>query len=131
MGITNQSSRRSPAASLLFLFGPLRSIAAGPHRGARLHPDTVAQLHHVQGFAKRRVISIGRIGQHHHFGHTRGFGGRVCAWAISSLVANSTSSGTPAFARRGLSSAHSCGRYKRQAIGTLPRSEASDKLTAT
>src|SRR3954463_3255897 len=47
------------------------------------------------------------------------------------FVANWISSGTPACLRRVWSSAHSCGKYRRQAIGRLAPFVLTDRLTAT
>src|SRR3954471_10057840 len=50
---------------------------------------------------------------------------------MAGLVSNWISSGTPACFLRAWSSAHSCGKYKRQAIGRLACFVLTDRLTAT
>src|SRR5947209_16729287 len=47
------------------------------------------------------------------------------------FVSNWIASGTPACFLRAWSSAHSCGKYNRQAIGRLTRLVLTDRLTAT
>src|SRR4051794_29875761 len=55
----------------------------------------------------------------------------MCWRAMAGFVSNWISSGTPACFLRAWSSAHSCGKYKRQATGRLARLVLTDRLTAT
>jgi hypothetical protein len=55
---------------------------------------------------------------------------RICSRAISGLVRNTTSSGTPACRQRLSSWHHTSGKYKRHAIGKLELQVLTDKLIA-
>ena len=69
-------------------------------------------------------------------GHEGGADPQACARssrtpASCGLVANSTSSGTPASSRCSSSAAHPSGRYKARPISACPRPVAKVKVTAT
>ncbi len=68
---TLPACRRTP--DFVFGLGRHRPRAGYPHRGDRLHPHTVLQLHPLQRFTPRRFVAIPRIRQHNAVGNSRGF----------------------------------------------------------
>jgi hypothetical protein len=108
-----------------------RRALCRPHRSRGLDTDTILQSHLPEALAKVRVVAVPRIGQHDTNGDARGF-------RLANLLERNVWFGPEVdlcrYARllatlRML--AHSCGKYSRHAIGTLPCAEASDRLTAT
>ena len=88
------------ASYSLWRLGGQRPRALRPYRGHRLHPHAVFQPHLAQLLAPCRLIAITCIRQHDPKRHPAAFAARICSSAISGLVRNFTSLGTPARLRR-------------------------------
>ena len=77
------------------------------------HPDL------GDAVAEVGVVAIARVGQHAGGIDPGGDGVAQLVQSVCGLVWKTISSGMPACARRAGSSHHSCGRYRRYAIGRL------------
>ena len=111
------ASRRDPAGRPAAPgpgFRRQRCHPGRPDRGVRLDAGDVAQAERGDRGAQPGVAAVAGVHQHDARRHAGGHARRGSASsAISGLVANPTSSGTPAWARRAASAAHSSGRYSR------------------
>ena len=96
--------------------GRERTRSRRPKPGRRLNADDISQVHARQRRSQRRVDPVTGVRQHHPFRHALGARGADLVERDCGLVLKTTSSGTPALARRTGSAAQSSGRYNRIAL---------------